>query len=431
MRIGEVARNLTAWSVAALIGGLIAGTALRGVDGPVQVAFSTVLEGAANIWIDALQMTVLPLVVIQMLVAVTRGSGRIGSLGLRALLLFLGLLVGGAVVSVIVSPPLISLYTIDSATVDAISASVSSTVPEAAGAGPASIASWVRGLVPANVVQAALDGEILPLLVFALLFGLAVRSLPDEQAAPTVGLFGAIADALLRLVRWILVATPVGVFALTYLLALRTGVEAAGLLGAFIVIQCAVMLIYGALLYPVTALASGVPIRRFARAVLPAQLVALSTRSSIASLPALVQGGRDRLGLSDSATGFVLPLSVSVFKVNRTLSAPMKLLFLAWMFGIDLSLAQIATFVATVILLSFAAVGLPGGGSAFKTLPAYLAAGMPIEGVVILEAADTIPDVIKTILNVTGDMSVATILDRPAVDPAAAVPTGIAVPAEV
>jgi Na+/H+-dicarboxylate symporter len=281
------------------------------------------------------------------------------------------------------------------------------------------------------VVQAALDGEILPLLVFALLFGLAVRSLPDEQAAPTVGLFGAIADALLRLVRWILVATPVGVFALTYLLALRTGVEAAGLLGAFIVIQCAVMLIYGALLYPVTALASGVPIRRFARAVLPAQLVALSTRSSIASLPALVQGGRDRLGLSDSATGFVLPLSVSVFKVNRTLSAPMKLLFLAWMFGIDLSLAQIATFVATVILLSFAAVGLPGGGSAFKTLPAYLAAGMPIEGVVILEAADTIPDVIKTILNVTGDMSVATILDRPAVDPAAAVPTGIAVPAEV
>jgi Na+/H+-dicarboxylate symporter len=124
-------------------------------------------------------------------------------------------------------------------------------------------------------------------------------------------------------------------------------------------------------------------------------------------------------------------LSVSVFKVNRTLSAPMKLLFLAWMFGIDLSLAQIATFVATVILLSFAAVGLPGGGSAFKTLPAYLAAGMPIEGVVILEAADTIPDVIKTILNVTGDMSVATILDRPTVDPAAAVPTGIAVPAEV
>lgn len=411
--VRRAAANLTAWSVLALIGGLAIGTAARSLD-PQSIAwFGSLLEALANLWIDALQMTVLPLVVIQMLVAVTRGSERIGSMGLRALVLFLLLLAGGAIVSVLVSPPLISLYRIDAETVQSISASVAGTIPAAAAEEAVPLSDWVRGLIPSNVVQAAVNGDILPLLVFALLFGLAVRALPEQQREPATGFFGILADALLQLVRWILVGTPVGVFALTYLLAVQTGAEAAGLLGAFIVIQCVVMLIYCALLYPITALGSGVSIRRFARAVLPAQMVALSTRSSIASLPALVEGGNKHLGLSASATGFVLPLAVAVFKVNRTLSAPMKLFFLAWMYGIDLSLAQVTTFTLTVILLSFTAVGLPGGGAAFKTMPAYLAAGMPIEGVVILEAADTIPDVVKTVLNVTGDMSVATLLDRP------------------
>jgi Na+/H+-dicarboxylate symporter len=423
----RVTANLTAWSILALVGGLALGIAARPLEGAAMGYFAGALEALANLWIDALQMTVLPLVVVQMLVAVTRGSERIGALGVRALVLFLLLLVGGAIVAVIVSPPLISLYRIDPATVQTISASVSGTLPEASASDPMVLSDWVRGLVPRNVVQAAVNGEILPLLVFALLFGLAIRALPDEQRAPATGLFGIMADALLQLVRWILIGTPVGVFALTYLLAMRTGAEAAGLLGAFIVIQCAVMLIYCALLYPITALSARVPIRRFARAVLPAQLVAVSTRSSIASLPALIQGGRQHLGLSAPATGFILPLAVSVFKVNRTLSAPMKLFFLAWMYGIDLSFAQVSTFTLTVILLSFTAVGLPGGGAAFKTLPAYLAAGMPIEGVVILEAADTIPDVVKTLLNVTGDMSVATILDRPLADPASVVTPDLAV----
>jgi Na+/H+-dicarboxylate symporter len=111
---------------------------------------------------------------------------------------------------------------------------------------------------------------------------------------------------------------------------------------------------------------------------------------------------------------------VSVFKVNRTISATVKLLFLSHVFGTPLSAPQIAAFVVTVIILSFSAVGVPGGGSAFKTLPAYLAAGVPIEGVVILETVDTIPDIFKTLLNVTGDMTAATVLTRASPVPDAA-----------
>jgi Na+/H+-dicarboxylate symporter len=90
----------------------------------------------------------------------------------------------------------------------------------------------------------------------------------------------------------------------------------------------------------------------------------------------------------------------------------LKVLFLAHVFGIDIPPARMAAFIATVVILSFTALGVPGGGGAFKTLPAYLAAGVPLEGIIILEAADAIPDIFKTVLNVTGDLAVAVLLTR-------------------
>jgi Na+/H+-dicarboxylate symporter len=108
----------------------------------------------------------------------------------------------------------------------------------------------------------------------------------------------------------------------------------------------------------------------------------------------------------------VLPLTVSLFKVNRTISGCSKLLFLAYVYGVPLTAGTIVSFVASVVVLSFTSVGVPNGGSAFKTLPAYLAAGLPIEGIIIAEAVETIPDIMKTVLNVTGDMSAAAVLSR-------------------
>jgi Na+/H+-dicarboxylate symporter len=217
---------------------------------------------------------------------------------------------------------------------------------------------------------------------------------------------------MLVCVQWILALTPLGVFAITYRFALGAGGGAAGVLGTWVVLVSALLLLATALLYPVSVLLGCTTLSAFARAAVPAQLVAVSTRSSIASLPALVEGARDRLRLPDTATAFVLPLSVSVFKINRTISSTAKLIFVAYLYGIALSPTTLAGFLITVMILSFSTVGLPGGGTTFKTLPAYLAAGLPIEGLVLLEAVETIPDIFKTLLNVTGDMSAATILSR-------------------
>jgi Na+/H+-dicarboxylate symporter len=217
---------------------------------------------------------------------------------------------------------------------------------------------------------------------------------------------------MLVCIRWILVLTPVGVFVFIFLFALNTGGEGAGVLGSFVVIVSGLLLLCTMLLYPVSSLLGRTTMRTFARAAAPAQLVGVSTRSSIASLPALIEGARDRLHLPEPATGFVLPFSVSVFKLNRTISSTAKLIFLAHIYGVALSPTTLAAFLVTVIVLSFSTVGIPSGGLAFKTLPAYLAAGLPIEGLVVAEAVDAIPDIFKTLLNVTADMSAATLLSR-------------------
>ena len=217
---------------------------------------------------------------------------------------------------------------------------------------------------------------------------------------------------MLQLTRWIVVASPIGVFALTYVLALKTGISAGGILGTYILIVSSMMLLFTVFLYPLTAFAGRTRISDFARAVAPSQLVAISTRSSIAALPAMIEAGRDRLRLPSTGTSFLLPLSVSLLKVNRPISSVVKLMLVAHIFGIQLRPSTLIVFLATVVILSFTAPGIPQNGPGLKTLPAYLAAGIPIEAVIVIEAVEAIPDIFKTLLNVTGDMTAATILTR-------------------
>ena len=412
------ASSLTTWSLGALALGLALGALGHGAGGRAATGFAALaaLVGPlGDLWVNALQLTVLPLVVTHLLAAVVCSGDRddMAALGGRALLLFLGMLVAAGVLAVLLVPPLAALYEPTAVTLDALRATpVPDAARAAATAAPDSLGAFVSGLLPRNLFEAAARGELLPLLLFTIVFAAAVTRLPDAQREPLARTVAGLAAAMLQVVRWVLWLTPLGVFAFTYGLALRAGGGAAGMLGAYVAVLSVAMLVGTALLYPLTAIFGRVRVRDFARAAAPAQLVAASTRSSLAALPALVEGARERLRLPPSATGFVLPLSAALFKPNRTISSTGKLIFLAHVYGVPLGAATLVGFVATVILLSVTAVGVPGGGSAFKTMPAYLAAGIPIEGVVIAEAVETIPDVFKTLLNVTGYLSVATLLSR-------------------
>jgi proton glutamate symport protein len=145
--------------------------------------------------------------------------------------------------------------------------------------------------------------------------------------------------------------------------------------------------------------------------VFPAQSVAFASSSSIAALPALVEGAERVLGLPARITGFVLPLSVSMFKIAAPVSWTMGALFIAWFYGIQLSLGSLAIVAFAAVFLAFAAPGVPRGGFLMLT-PLFLAIGLPAEGIGILIAVDAIPDLFSTVLNATGYMAATTIVAK-------------------
>ena len=214
---------------------------------------------------------------------------------------------------------------------------------------------------------------------------------------------------MLVLVRWIIWLAPAGVFALMLPLGAHAGAGLAGALGFYIAAYSLASVLFTLLLYPVVALAGRVPLRAYASALFPAQLIAFSSSSSIAALPALVEGADTQLRLPKDVSGFVLPLAVTMFKFAAPVSWTFGTLFVAWFYQRDLHAAQYATIAFASTFLAFAAPGVPRG--AFLMLaPLFLAIGLPVEGIGMLIAVDAIPDLFATVLNASGDMAAAVLV---------------------
>jgi Na+/H+-dicarboxylate symporter len=164
-------------------------------------------------------------------------------------------------------------------------------------------------------------------------------------------------------------------------------------------------------LYPLAALLGNVSIAEFARALLPAQAVGISSRSSLAALPAMIESARDQLKLPDEITSFFLPLAASVYRIGTAIGQTVGVLFIAHLYGVALGPAQMASVVLTVVLTSFSVPGIPGG-TIIIMAPVLMAAGVPVEGIGILLGADTIPDMFRTTANVTGHMTAAAVISQ-------------------
>jgi proton glutamate symport protein len=313
-----------------------------------------------------------------------------------------------AVIGILIGPPIMARLHIDPASAASLRASA---VPPSAQQQLPGFASWLVGLVPANPVKAAADGAMLPVIVFAVVLGLALSRVPPEVRAQTSALFRGLADAMLVLVQWVLALAPIGVFALAVGLALHLGTSLAGAVAFFLLAHCGVLVLIGGLLYTLVWAAGGIPLRRFARAVLPAQIVALSTRSSVAALPAMIDGAERVLNVRPEVVGVVLPFGVSLLRVNTPASWIISGLFIGHLYGVPLSAAAVATIGIASIPMSLSVPGIPSGGLLILA-PLFMAVGLPVEGIGILIALDAIPDVFKTVVIVTGDMASAVVIGR-------------------
>jgi len=392
--------------------GAALGLTLESVDPALATAAADIARPVGRLWLNALQMTVVPLVVALVVLGVNTASDAAasGRIARTALLAFVLLLAGGAAFAAAAAPFMLSLLPRDAALVEALRGAIGTpTVP----AGPASLADWFSGVVPANAIAAAAQGAMLPLVVFALLFGFALTRVEAGRSRRLVELFQSIADTMIVIVRWVLWLAPIGVFALVLVVCASVGGDILGLLGAYVGIQCAVYLGIIAILYLVAFAGGGESIRRFAVNILPAQVIAASTQSSLASLPAMLESAQSRLGYPRAVTGLVLPMAVSLFRITSPAQYVGVASFIAWAYGIDLPMLQLATASGLAVVISLGSVGLPGQVSFMATnLPVVQSMGLPTDPLGLLLAVDTIPDVVATVGNVTGDLAATAVVAR-------------------
>jgi len=408
--IGRLFQSPAVRAAVGLVLGLIVGIAIVSSGSASARAAAETLEPIGTMWVNAIRMTIVPLVV-SLLIAALGAESRsnvAGRLGVRAIVLFVVMLSGVAVLGILLGPIVMGGLHIDTASAASLRASAASSTAQPTLPG---FSSWLVALVPANPIKAAADGAMLPMIVFAVVFGVALSRLAPAVRVPTAALFRGFADAMLILVKWVLALAPIGVFVLAMGLALHLGTNLAGAVVFFLVAHCAVLLVIGALLYVAARVGGGVPLGRFARATLPAQIVALSTRSSVAALPAMIDGAQRVLRISPEVVGVVLPLGVSLFRVNTPASWIISGLFVGKLYGVSLSAGAVATIGIAAIPMSLSVPGIPSGGL-FILAPLFVAVGLPVEGIGILIALDAIPDVFKTVVIVTGHMASTSILSR-------------------
>ena len=393
-----------------LVAGLAIGVVISATSSNGLHAFATAIEPIGTVWVNAIRMTVIPLVVSLLIatIAEEKDFHAVGRLGGRAVALYAVILTTVALLTFLAAPPLFSVMTID-----ATSAASLRGASAAAGTAPAlpSFASWLVGLVPANPVKAAVDGAMLPVIIFSVAFAAALARIEPERRAAATGIFRGIADAMLVIVGWVLMVAPVGVFCLSVALAVRVGVGVAGAVAFYLVLHSGFLAVATIALYIVIKVFSDVPLSLFARALIPAQIVAISTRSSVAALPAMIDGATRVLHLPMKVAGFALPLGVSVFRLNQAVTWIASALFVSKLYGVPLTMAQLAFLGACSVAMSFSIPGIPSGGL-FIIAPFFVSVGLPIEGMGILLALDAIPDVFKTLLNVTSQMATTVLLAR-------------------
>ncbi len=394
-----------------LILGLIAGIGSIGTGGAWVDDAVAVAQPVGDTWLNGLRMTIVPLVVALLVtgIAGTAETARSGRIAARSLFLFFSFLVAASALSALLTPAYLALFPLPQASAAALKSSLigAQAVSDVAGMG-----DFLKSLIPTNPVAAAANDAIVPLIVFTMAFAFAITRLPDVQRKMLTAFFQAIADAMLVMVGWVLWLAPLGVGALAYVVGARAGSGAVGALVHYILIVSAVGVTISLIAYPVAMIGGRRGLVAFARSIAPAQAIAISTQSSLASLPAMLRGA-GALGVPVATSGVVLPLAVAVFRVT---APPMNLavmLYVAHWYGIALSPAQYVTAVAVASITTFSGVGLPGQITFYAGVaPIGLAIGVPIEALGLLIAVETIPDIFRTIGNVTMDVAVTTVISE-------------------
>ncbi|APU32891.1 sodium:dicarboxylate symporter [Ectopseudomonas alcaliphila JAB1] len=383
----------------ALTLGVVLGVALN-QSGYGEYAAS--IKPIGDLFLNGIRMLIVPLIFVSLVSGVTslRDMSTMGRLSIKTLSLYLGT----TAIAIIIGLALAMIFKpgvgIDLGAAQAV------TVAES----PSLVATLVA-LVPANPVAAFAQGNVLQIIVFAILFGLAI-TLAGEAAKPVKKFMDSLAEVFYKFTGIIIAFAPYGVFALVTWVAGTYGLELLAPLAKVIGVVYLGCLIHAAVVYAgLIKFVAGLSPVRYVQGVIEPAIVAFSSTSSAGTLPVTMMSTERNLGVSRGVSSFVLPLGTTINMDGTALYQGVCALFIAQAYGIDLSLAQYATIVLTATLASIGTAGVPGAGLIMLSL-VLTSVGLPLEGVAIIAGIDRILDMARTSLNVVGDCAVAVVVAK-------------------
>lgn len=407
-------RNFRAYyALLALVLGIIAGILSGKIGESAQADALATASFVGTLWLNALKMTVIPLVVALLVVGIARSAeaAQAGRIAGRSVLWIVVICTGSAIFGAIAVVALTHAFPLARETAELLRGALGGIEQKSTASLPGA-ADFFKGVVPPNVVAAASNGDVLPLTVFAVLFALALTKIPAPGRELVVNLFDAIGEALLVIIAWVLFIAPLGVFALAFTVGSTAGGAAFAGLGHYVVIISSIGILVTLAAYPLAALAGGVRAGALARGLIAPQAVAISTRSSLACLPAMLASARE-IGLRPEVGDVTLPIAVALFRATGPAMNVAVAFYVAHWLGLHPSLAQMIAATAVGAVMSYGAVSLPGEVSYISSIaPIALALGVPIAPLGLLVAVEMVPDIFRTVGNVTHDVALAAIVDR-------------------
>jgi Na+/H+-dicarboxylate symporter len=401
------------WALGALVLGLIGGSLSPGLPSPLHSAVIGTAGFIGTLWLNALKMTVIPLVVALLVVGIAKSAeaAHAGRVAGRSVLWIVIICTVSAIFGAAMILLLTRLFPLSRSTAAGLQTALAGIENKAPASLPG-IAEFFKGVIPDNVVSAAANGDILPLVVFSVLFALALGSISEAGRRSLVTFFEAIGDALLVVIEWVLLIAPLGVFSLALVVGSAAGGAAFAGLTHYIILISVVGILVTLAAYPLAIIVGRVRPAEFTRAMIPPQAVAISTRSSLASLPAMLAASRI-MGIRDEVADIALPIAVALFRATGPAMNVAVPFYIAHWLGLHPSLAQMIAATAVGAVMSYGAVSLPGEVTYISSIaPIALALGVPIAPLALLVAVEMVPDIFRTVGNVTMDVALAAVVNR-------------------
>lgn len=411
-----VQRQLWIQILLALILGVAFGTWLS-PEGGKAVASDTAYSIAewvrlpGTIFLNMIQMVVIPLVISSIMLGVggNGDSSTLKSVGLKIAPYFVLTTTLAVTIGITLALLIQPGNYVD---VDALMASTHTHAPATiAPASDVSLPDQISRLIPTNITRAIYEQSMLQLVIFAIFAGLAMASVPQKRVAVLRDVVEGVQEIAMKVVGWAMLLAPFAVFGLLTEISIKVGLEVLLGMSAYVgTVLLGLFCLYLTYLIIVKLLARR-PVLSFAKAVRPAQLLAFSTSSSAAVMPLSLQTAQEELKVDSSTAKFVIPLGATVNMDGTALYQVIAAVFLAQIFGVDLSIHEILLLAITTVGASIGSPSTPGVG--IVILATVLnSVGIPAEGIALILGVDRILDMCRTSVNVTGDLVACTVMQR-------------------